>query len=277
MSFLGAARARLRKTGKKLLRVVADHDPDYYDMHDDPDEAWFAGLYVERIRRRAEQAGITPPATVLEAGCQAGRLVVPLARLGFDVTGIDTSSFALRRARRHAKVAGVSARFIRGDLLTVLQHPRQRYDIVVCAEVLYLSPRYREMLQLLFRAVKPGGLLCVSHRPKMYYLLESLRHGDIDSARRVLAGGEGRFPGPFPERGYYNWQTEEELVALYRGLGVEETAVYPIDQMSWLSGTPPSRLTERARSLWFDAEMQLESGEGGPCERYALVIASKTT
>ena len=261
---------------KKLLRAVANYDPGYYDMHDDPDEAWFAKLYVERIRRRAEQAGITPPATVLEAGCQAGRLIVPLAKLGFDVTGIDTSSFALRRARAHAKEAGVRVRFIRGDLLNVLRNSRRRYDLVVCAEVLYLSPRYREMLRALAGAVEPGGLLCVSHRPKAYYLLEALRHGNTEAARRILTSGEGRFDGPHPDRGYYNWQTQEELLALYRGLGLQETVVYPIDQMSWLSGTPPSRLTERARSLWFDAEMRLASAEGGPCARYALVIASKS-
>lgn len=276
VSLIEAVGSRLRKTAKKLLRVVANHDPEYYDMHDDPDEAWFARLYLERIRRRAEEAGLAPPATVLEAGCQAGRLVVPLARLGFTVTGMDTSGFALRRARAHVKAAGVQARFIQGNLLKILRDPRHRYDLVVCAEVLYLSPRYREMLVALAAAVKPGGLLCVSHRPKTYYLLESLRHGDVESARRVLTSGEGRFPGPFPERGYYNWQTDEELRALYQHLGLEGVAVYPIDQMSWLSGAPPSRLGERARRLWLDAELSLESEAGGPCARYALVIASKT-
>ncbi|OGX41699.1 MAG: hypothetical protein A3C53_04870 [Omnitrophica WOR_2 bacterium RIFCSPHIGHO2_02_FULL_68_15] len=261
---------------KKLLRAVANYDPGYYDMHDDVDESWFARLYLERIRRRAEEAGIAPPATVLEAGCQAGRLVVPLARLGFAVTGIDTSGFALRRARVHARSAGVAARFIKGDLLKVLRSGRHRYDIVVCAEVLYLSPRYREMLAALAGAVKPGGLLCVSHRPKTYYLLEALRHGNVEAARRVLASSEGRFDGPHPERGYYNWQTDEELRALYRELGLEGVAVYPIDQTAWLSGVAPSQLAERARRLWLDAELSLESEEGGPCARYALVIASKT-
>ena len=260
---------------KKLLRAVVNYDPDYYDMHDDADESWFAKLYVERIRRRAEEAGITPPASVLEAGCQAGRLVVPLARLGFSVTGIDTSAFALRRAAAHVREAGLNAAFIRGNLLKVLEGGRRRYDIVVCAEVLYLAPNYRPLLEALAGAVAPGGLLCVSHRPKMYYLLESLRHGDLESARRVLTGGEGRFPGPLPERGYYNWQTDQELRALYGALGLDRIAVYPIDQTSWLSGVPPSQLAEGARRLWLDAELSLESQEDGPCARYALVIAEK--
>lgn len=260
---------------KKLLRAVANHDPEYYDMHDDPDESWFARLYLDRIGRRAEEAGIRPPATVLEAGCQAGRLVVPLARLGFTVTGIDTSGFALRRAAAHVRSAGLRATFIRGDLLKVLHSSQRRYDMVVCAEVLYLSSNYRDLLQALAGAVAPGGLLCVSHRPKMYYLLESLRHGDVESARRVLAGRDGRFPGPLPERGYYNWQTDAELRALYRELGLEKIAVYPIDQTAWLSGIAPSQLAERARQLWLDAELSLTSEESGPCARYALVIASK--
>ncbi len=260
---------------KKLLRAVANYDPGYYDMHDDVDESWFARLYVERIRRRAEEAGIAPPATVLEAGCQAGRLVVPLARLGFAVTGIDTSGFALRRARVHAREAGVQARFIKGDLLKALRSGRHQYDIVVCAEVLYLSPSYRDMLRALALAVRPGGLLCVSHRPKMYYLLEALRYGNVEAVRCVLTGCEGRFEGPHPERGYYNWQTDGELRVLYRELGLDGITVYPIDQTAWLSGVAPSQLAERARQFWFDAELSRTAEEGGPCARYALVIASK--
>src|SRR3989338_8532648 len=99
----------MQKTVRKLLRAVADYDPDYYDMYADPNEAFFAQLYLERIRRHAEAAGIRSGAAVLEAGCQAGRLVVPMAKMGFAVTGVDTSGFGLRRAREHAKQAGVNA------------------------------------------------------------------------------------------------------------------------------------------------------------------------
>ena len=129
----------MHKTVRKVLRAVADYDPDYYDMYADPSEAMFAQLYLERIRRHAEEAGIRPPAAVLEAGCQAGRLVVPLAQLGFQVTGIDTSGFGLRRAREHAAAAGVRADFLKGDLQEVLaphglrvgdvQHDAERVEL----------------------------------------------------------------------------------------------------------------------------------------------------
>lgn len=45
-----------------------------------------------------EQAAITG-GPLLELGCGSGRLLVPLARAGFDVTGVDQSTEMLARAR----------------------------------------------------------------------------------------------------------------------------------------------------------------------------------
>jgi 2-polyprenyl-3-methyl-5-hydroxy-6-metoxy-1,4-benzoquinol methylase len=256
---------------RKVLRTVADHDPDYYDMYRDEAESFFAQLYVERISRHADAEGIRPPATLLEAGCQAGRLVIPFAKLGYAVTGMDTSGYALRRAREHARAAGVEATFVRGDLEGVLHdHPRWRYDIVVCAEVLYLSRRYREMLQALAGAVRPGGLLCVSHRPKCYYVLEALRRsGDLQTAEAVMRTAEG----PFHDSAYYNWQTLEELRALYHALGLRWLAGYPIDRLAWLGGLNVAQLSPLERDRLRDLELR-DPGEGCADARYLLVIAS---
>ncbi|MBI3321270.1 MAG: methyltransferase domain-containing protein [Candidatus Omnitrophica bacterium] len=264
----------MQKIVRKLLRAVANYDPAYYDMHADPNEALFARLYVERITLHAARLGLRPPSTVLEAGCQAGRLVIPLAKLGFQVTGIDTSRFALRRAKAHANAAGVEARFVSGDFMDVLRvHPGWRYDMVVCAEVLYLARHYRTMLKALAGAVKPGGLLCVSHRPKCYYVVEALRHGDFEAAQQVLTAQEGQFDGPFPEAGYYNWQTEEELVELYRALGFSDITMYPIDRLAWLAGISPARLSRAEQERWLQLELACAS-DAPTSGRYALVIAA---
>ncbi|MBI1991662.1 MAG: methyltransferase domain-containing protein [Candidatus Omnitrophica bacterium] len=261
----------MQRTVRKILRAVADYDPDYYDMYADANEAFFATLYVERIRQHAAAAGILPPATLLEAGCQAGRLVIPFARLGFQVTGVDTSGYALRRVQEHAKAAGVGATFVRGDVMEVLRRdPQRRFDIVVCAEVLYLSPRYRDMLHALAGAVRPGGLLCVSHRPKFYYLLEAFRQCDLATAEAVLRRNEG----PFRDSAYYNWQTEEELRALYGSLGLRWCASYPIDRFAWLSGLDPSKLTDGQREALRDLELRMP-GDGAECSRYVLVVAQR--
>ena len=262
----------MQKVVRKLLRVVANYDPKYYDMYADADEACFAALYLERIRRHADAAGIAPPARVLEAGCQAGRLVVPLAQLGFDMTGIDASGFALRRARQHAKAAKVWPDFIQGDVMRVLEsRPNARYDLIICAEVLYLSQAYREILRSLADALRPGGLLCVSHRPKLYYLLEALRVNDLATAERVLKTSEGQVM----DQRYCNWQTADELQTLYRSIGLEWVALYPIDRFAWLSRVKPSELDAEGQARWLRMEMAL-SGEAGTCARYLLIISRRS-
>ncbi len=261
----------MRRLVRKVLRSVAAYDPTYYDMHEDQNERFFAQLYLERIVAHADAAGIRPPATVLEAGCQAGRLVMPLARAGFQVTGIDTSGFALRRAKRHARTAGVRAAFMRGDLRALLgRRPEWQFDLVICAEVLYLRPEFRDMLQVLARAVKPGGLLCVSHRPKMYYLIEALKRYDMETAKHVLDHSEGAFR----DSAYYNWQTPEELRTLYDAVGVRWLAAYPIDQLSWLANLSPVKLDEGQRATLLSLETSHVSGAPW-CSRYVLVVAER--
>ena len=259
----------MHKTVRKVLRAVADYDPDYYDMYEDPNEALFARLYVERILAHASEAGCAPPATLLEAGCQAGRLVVPFAKAGYRVTGVDTSGFALRRARRHAQATQVDAEFVEGDIVDVLaRHPEWQYDVVVCAEVVYLSRQYQQILQALAHAARPGGLICVSHRPKWYYLIEALRQADLRTAMSVLERAEG----PFRDSTYYNWQTEDDLRSLYGSLGLQWVAMYPIDRCAWLTGLDPSRLTAEEREQLFAVERAQASAA---LARYVLVIAQR--
>jgi 2-polyprenyl-3-methyl-5-hydroxy-6-metoxy-1,4-benzoquinol methylase len=262
----------VQRAVRKLLRAVANHDPGYYDMYQDANESWFARLYLDRITRHAQQTLIQPPARVLEAGCQTGRLAIPLARQGFEVTGVDTSGFALRRARSYAASAGVRATFVRGDLIDVLRRrPEGEFDLAVCAEVVYLSPQYRQMLAALARAVRPGGLLFVSHRPKFYYLLEALRQYDISTAAEVLRCSEGAFR----ESRYYNWQSEEELRSLYSSLGLQWIDLHPIDHVAWLSGLNLQQLTPDQRAQWLELELRCSSEAVGTCARYVLVVAAK--
>ena len=261
----------MNKVLRRVLRSTAGYDPEYYDMHQDGNERFFGRLYVERILQHAEAAGIHPPATVLEAGCQAGRLVVPLAQRGFRVTGVDRSGFALRRARSHTRAAGTEATFIQGDVLGVVRRQSGRhYDLVICAEVVYLAQEYREILNALAGAVRPGGLLCVSHRPKFYYLLEALRQYDVMSATDVWSRSEGAFRGS----AYFNWQTEDELRALYESLGLTWIAAHPIDRFAWLSGANPSQLSLAQQEQWL--RMELESSSWGQMlARYVLVITQR--
>src|SRR4029450_6124803 len=53
---------------------------------------------------------------VLELACGSGRLTIPLAREGINITGMDISEEMLHLAKVKASQSGVSIRFIRGDM-----------------------------------------------------------------------------------------------------------------------------------------------------------------
>ena len=275
MSDAAQSKPPVPKIVKKLLRAVADYDPDYYDMHDDADEALYARLYLEPILSRLREAWILPPAKILDAGCQTGRLLVPLAKHGYAMTGIDTSGFALRRAKRHLQAVGADAELLRGDLMQRIK-PGDRYDAVICAEVLYLSKDYRQMLESLAGALKPGGLLCVSHRTPGYYLLEALRRRHWSAAPRLCESGEGPFESSSGKTDHFNWQTPETLRSVYESLGLGSIRLYPIDRFSWLALQRPSELSPDDQARWFKLETD-SPAETGHLARYFLVIAASPT
>jgi SAM-dependent methyltransferase len=78
-------------------------DPDNYDIQDSSDTgvAFYTAL--------AQESG----GPVLEIACGTGRVSIPIARLGFDVTGLDIVPGMLDRARH--KSAGLPARWVEGD------------------------------------------------------------------------------------------------------------------------------------------------------------------
>ena len=53
---------------------------------------------------------------VLELGCGTGRITIPLALQGFDITGIDIEESMLARAREKAAQKGVSIDWVHGDV-----------------------------------------------------------------------------------------------------------------------------------------------------------------
>lgn len=98
----------------------------YYDLeHDAFDDD------VDLYRRYAEAAG----APVLDLACGTGRVAVPLAKSGFDVTGLDTSPAMLERARRRAHEEGVRDHvlLVQGDMSAFSVPRRGSYGLAVVA------------------------------------------------------------------------------------------------------------------------------------------------
>lgn len=260
--------ALLSRVARKLRRAIFRDEPDYYDMFENRGEQYFARLYLHAIRQTVQAEGHRPPLTILDAGCQAGRLAVPLAQDGHRVTGVDTSDLALRRAARHARDAAVTLRTIRADLTRWL--PAQRpgtYDVVLCAEVLYLRDTYRALLENLIRMLKPGGLGFVSHRPTGYYLADARRRRDEATAQRIQSTREGVLWSS-----YYNWQSRDDLVALYRTLPVDLLSITAIGPISW-TNVNLDTLDDAGQARLLQAD--LAAAPSSELGRYLLVSVKK--
>ncbi|MBI5622339.1 MAG: class I SAM-dependent methyltransferase [Elusimicrobia bacterium] len=97
----------MRKRAQKPLGVDREiYDADLYDgfnrfMDDVP-------FYLGLARSAA--------GAVLELCCGTGRLTLPLARAGIDITGLDFTPSMLGRAREKASAEGLGIRFVRGDM-----------------------------------------------------------------------------------------------------------------------------------------------------------------
>src|SRR5258708_29311804 len=63
-----------------------------------------------------EAPGAPPPGRALDIGCGTGTDSVYLAEHGWEVTGVDMVPRALAAARRRAAGAGVSPRYVEGDV-----------------------------------------------------------------------------------------------------------------------------------------------------------------
>lgn len=94
---------------------------------------------------------------ILEIGCGAGNIAIPLASLGYQVTACDIHAPSLEAARRRNPFANL--RFIHGS---AEQAPLGEYDAIILTEVLEHVQQYREMIARLAGAMKSDCVLIIT-------------------------------------------------------------------------------------------------------------------
>ena len=68
---------------------------------------------------------------VLDVGCGYGRIAIPLAQAGYEVTGLDIARNLLREARRQAAIRRVALTLTEGSM-TALPYPDRSFDALLC-------------------------------------------------------------------------------------------------------------------------------------------------
>ena len=97
--------------------------------------------------------------TALEVGCGGGILCEEIARMGFNVTGIDPSGQSLHIAGKHAQTSGLAIRYEKG-IGEALPFRDNTCDVVFCCDVLEHVRDLPNVISEISRVLKPGGVFC---------------------------------------------------------------------------------------------------------------------
>lgn len=146
----------------------------------------------------------------LDAGCGAGLLCEPLARLGAAVTGVDAAAENIEAARTHAEGAGLAIDYRHGELAAL---ELGRFDLVACLEVIEHVADKPAFIAALAAHLADDGLLVLSTPNRTL-------------ASRLLLVGAAETIGAIP-RGTHDWGdflTPEELRDLLVAAGLEAGA-----------------------------------------------------
>ncbi|GAA0859581.1 bifunctional 2-polyprenyl-6-hydroxyphenol methylase/3-demethylubiquinol 3-O-methyltransferase UbiG [Aliiglaciecola litoralis] len=99
--------------------------------------------------------------SVLDVGSGGGLISEPLAKAGYQVTGIDPSSVSVQVAKQHALRSSIEVNYIHG-LASDLDPQKKQFDVVINAEVVEHVPDQQLLINQCAKLVKPGGLLILA-------------------------------------------------------------------------------------------------------------------
>jgi SAM-dependent methyltransferase len=104
---------------------------------------------------------------VLDAGCGAGRHLLPLADAGFQVLGVDREWSVLRDVRAHLESGAAPVGLAQGDLQS-LPSPAQAFDFVLSINAISHGDAraFQTYCRELDRVLSPGGFLFIWVSPR---------------------------------------------------------------------------------------------------------------
>lgn len=99
--------------------------------------------------------------SLLDVGCGGGLVCEPMARLGFNVVGIDAGAESIKRAREHASGQDIFVDYLVGKVED-LAGQRRAWDVVLALEIIEHVTDPAAFLRAALDLVAPGGCLILS-------------------------------------------------------------------------------------------------------------------
>ena len=97
---------------------------------------------------------------LFEPGIGNGRIALPLAEIGYTVTGADIATIMLRAGKRRAKELPVA--WHQADV-TRLPYATAKFDLVVATHLFYFIRDWRQTADELLRVVRSDGPIILMH------------------------------------------------------------------------------------------------------------------
>lgn len=140
------------------------YDLDFGDLNDD----------LLLIQEFAARCG----SPILELACGTGRVLLPLARAGYHITGVDLSPAMLEIARRKVAAAGLADRvtLVRQDMRELALEGRFTLALIAVNSFMHLLTAEDQLAALIriWAHLHPGGLLLLDlFNPDLARLLEA--------------------------------------------------------------------------------------------------------
>jgi tellurite methyltransferase len=101
-----------------------------------------------------ENIALLPKGRALDIAMGSGRNAIYLARMGFEVEGVDIAPEAVSAARKSARKAGVTIRAHGADLEGNYQIAKGAYDVIICFN--YLQ---RSLIPQIKDGLRQGGMV----------------------------------------------------------------------------------------------------------------------
>jgi SAM-dependent methyltransferase len=185
-------------------------------------DASLAGSALLRVDQQFAQRHFDQPGRLLDLGCGTGRLLIPFARAGYWVLGVDLSAEMLRVSGEKAAAAGVRIHRVQANLVELDGLRDASFDYAAClfstlGMVAGAAERGR-VVGHAYRLLRPGGKFIVHVHNRWF-------HGWNRAGRAGLLGDVARSVLGRPDAGDYTMPVHQGIAGLTLHLFTRREAV----------------------------------------------------
>lgn len=141
--------------------------------------SYYSDLRLHLTEKRLFQKYLKKKGKVLDLCCGAGRVAIPLAKMSFDVIGIDNNLKMIKEAKKLKRELNIkNVKFIFADV-SKIRFKREKFDYILIMENslehIVSKEKRGTIIENAYKSLKNGGLLITSFNSCFYPLKIPIR------------------------------------------------------------------------------------------------------